>query len=207
MIKGLDKFFEEKKSREVRLRKPFAIIFALAVTISLYQYYFIARISTIFPEELQPFFKIGGVIGSIGSFLGIFAVWLIVAALMHGLSFFFGGKGSFRRTFEFVGYGFFPSLVGTLITAPLSILYLSTVELPQINFYENIDEALLNLFPPRLVYISLAVNLAVTAWSLAVWSYALKHARNLSLRKSFTCALIPTLLFGSYMIRELINVL
>jgi len=36
---------------------------------------------------------------------------------------FFDGKGSFRRTFEFTGYGFLPSLVGsaiTTITIPLS---------------------------------------------------------------------------------------
>jgi len=43
---------------------------------------------------------------------------VIIAVIMHGLSAFFEGEGEFRRTFEFVGYGFFPSLVGSLITVP-----------------------------------------------------------------------------------------
>lgn len=49
------------------------------------------------------------------SFISVFAVWLILAVIMHGLSAFFDDKGSFGRAFEFTGYGFLPSLIGSLI--------------------------------------------------------------------------------------------
>ncbi len=63
----------------------------------------------------------------------MFAVWLILAVIMHGISYLFEGKGSFRRTFEFVGYGFFPSLMGSLITVPTSLYYISKAEIPKIS--------------------------------------------------------------------------
>jgi hypothetical protein len=75
----------------------------------------------------------GAYIGIVGSFVGMFAVWLILAVIMHGLSAFFDGKGSFRRTFEFVGYGFLPSLVGSLITIPMSAYYVINAEIPGIT--------------------------------------------------------------------------
>ncbi len=54
---------------------------------------------------------LNSIIGIAGSFLGMFAIWLIIAAVMHGLSAFFEGEGNLRRTFEFVGYRFtHPSL-------------------------------------------------------------------------------------------------
>ncbi len=63
----------------------------------------------------------------------MFAVWLILAVIMHGLSAFFDGKGTFRRTFEFVGYGFLPSLVGSLISVPMSAYYVINAEIPRIT--------------------------------------------------------------------------
>jgi len=69
---------------------------------------------------------VGAYLEIIGSFIGVFAAWFIMAAMMHGISSFFGGKGSFRRTFEFTGYGILPSLIGSLITcACVSLLPVS----------------------------------------------------------------------------------
>ena len=68
----------------------------------------VIKLSQAFPAEIVKFFLVGAYIGIIGSFIGIFAVWLILAVIMHGISSFFNGKGPFRRTFEFVGYGFPP---------------------------------------------------------------------------------------------------
>ncbi len=122
------------------------------------------------------------------------------------MSAFFGGDGSFRRTFEFTGYGFFPSLIGSAITIPMSAYYILNAEVPRISItqlQQNPDvmkAVMLSLVPKDLVYSNLMVNFAVTIWSLVIWSFAVKHAREIELKKAFISALIPTVLFGIYQV-------
>ncbi len=122
---------------------------------------------------------------------------------MHGISSLFKGKGSFRRTFEFTGYGFLPSLVGSLITVPMSAYYIFKAEIPKISIAQLqnpnvIKGIMLSLIPKSLIYSNLIIYLAITAWSLTIWTFAIKHAREIELRNAFITASIPTVLFGIY---------
>ncbi len=150
---------------------------------ALNQYILIAKLSEAMPQKLEVFFKIGGYIGIAGSFLGMFAIWLIIAVVMHGLSAFFDGEGNFRRTFEFVGYGFTPSLVGSAITVPMLINHISKAKIPKIDILSLqhnpnlVREVVLMLIPAEIIYSNIVINLAITAWSLTIWTFAVKHAR------------------------------
>ena len=132
---------------------------------------------------------------------------------MHGLSSFFGGKGSFRRTFEFVGYGFLPSLFGSAITVPISAYYIVNTEIPRVSIEQlqqnpNIMKSLmLSLIPRNLVYSNLIINFAVTVWSLTIWTFAIKHAREIELRNAFICALIAVVLSEIYQIWSIMRLL
>ena len=213
LITDPNRFFEGLKEKEIKIRKPMVIVTVLAILVSAYQYFLVTKISQAFPEEIAKFFAVGAYIGIIGSFIGMFAVWLILAVIMHGISAFFGGEGSFRRTFEFTGYGFLPSLVGSAVTVPMSLYYISQAEIPKISIaqlQQNPDvmkNLMLTLIPEGLIYSNLIINLAVTAWSLTIWSLALKNAREIELRKAFVAALIPTLLFGVYQIWNILKLL
>ena len=200
--------------KSLRIKIPLlTIVIPLAVLISLYQYILIDKLFQAFPTEIARFFLVGAYIGIIGSFIGMFAVWLILAVIMHGLSAFFDGKGSFRRTFEFTGYGFLPSLIGSAITVPMSVNYILNAEIPKISIaqmQQNPDvmkAAMLSLIPKDLVYSNLIINSAVTVWSLTIWSFAVKHEREVELKKAFFTALIPILLFGIYQIWSLLKLL
>ena len=202
LITNPDGFFYKLKSKDVRIRMPLlAVVLPLAFIISGYQYYLVDKLSQAFPSEVRSFLLVGAYIGVIGSFIGMFAAWFIMAAIMHGISSFFGGKGSFRRTFEFTGYGFLPSLIGSLISVPMSLYYLSQVEIPKISIQQlrqnpNVVKTLFkSLLPRSLLYSNLIINVAVTVWSLTIWTFAVKHAREIELRKAFITALIPTVLF------------
>lgn len=132
---------------------------------------------------------------------------------MHGVSSFFNGEGSFRRTFEFTGYGFLPSLIGAIITTPVSYYCISQAQLPKISpsqLVQNPDIAktlITYLLPKSVVYSNLIINLALTAWSLTIWTFAIRHAREIELKKAFTTALIPTLLFGAHQIWNILKIL
>ncbi len=185
----------------------------MATLIAFNQYTLITKLSEVVPEKLAVFFKISGYIGVISSFIGIFAVWVIIAVIMHGLSAFFEGERDFKRTFEFVGYGFFPSLVGSLVTVPMSLYYIANAKIPKIGLaqiQQNPDvvkAVILSTIPRDLIYSNLVVNIAITVWSLTIWSFALKHARRVELRESFICALIPTVLFTAYQLWSILKLL
>ncbi|AKG92107.1 Yip1 domain [Geoglobus ahangari] len=214
LVANPNAFFEELKQKDIRIRIPLlTIAIPLAILISAYQYLLVTKLSQAFPEDLAKFFVVGAYVGIIGSFIGIFAVWLILATIMHGLSAFFGGEGSFRRTFEFVGYGFLPSLIGSAITISMSAYYISKAETPKISLaqlQQNPDvvkAVVVSLLPESLVYSNLIINAAVTVWSLAIWSLAVKHARGVGFSKAFICALIPTALFGVYQVWNILKLL
>lgn len=213
LIADPNRFFEELKYKDVRLIYPMVISTSLATLLTAYQYTLATKVSQALPEELNKFFVIGAYIGMVGSFIGIFAVWLILAVIMHGLSAFFSGRGSFRRTFEFVGYGFFPSLIGSAITVPMAAYYIANAEVPEISLItlqQNPDmmkAVVLSLVPKEAIYSNLVINFAVTLWSLTIWSFAIKHAREVGLREAFLCALIPTAIFGAYQVWSILKLL
>ncbi len=213
LISNPDGFFAEMKNHDTKLSKPALIALLLATLIALNQYVLISQLSEVMPEKLEVFFKIGGYIGVVSSFIGVFAVWVIIAVIMHGLSAFFEGKGDFRRTFEFIGYGFFPSLVGSLITVPMSLHYITNAKIPEISLVQlqqNPDVVkviMLSIIPKDLIYSNLIINFVITAWSLTIWSFALRHARGIEMREAFICALIPTVLFAIYQIWSILKLL
>ncbi|ADC64383.1 Protein of unknown function DUF2143 [Ferroglobus placidus DSM 10642] len=213
LLTNPNKFFDDLKYKSVQLRYPLIIVALLATLTSLYQYLLITKMSQAFPEDIAKFFVVGAYVGMIGSFIGMFAVWFVIALLMHAISALFGGEGSFRRTFEFTGYGFLPSLIGSAITVPFSAYYVMSAEVPKISVSdiqtnpELLGEVLMGVIPRELVYSNVVISLAVTVWSLVIWSFAIKHAREIEFRKAFITALIPTTLFGIYQVWSILKLL
>ena len=66
---------------------------------------------------------------------------------------------------------------------------------------------MLSITPPDLLYSNLAVSFAITLWSLTLWTFAVKHARNLSTRKAFVSALVPTAVFAVYQLYSVARLL
>uniref|UniRef100_A0A7J2THP5 Yip1 domain-containing protein n=1 Tax=Archaeoglobus fulgidus TaxID=2234 RepID=A0A7J2THP5_ARCFL len=66
---------------------------------------------------------------------------------------------------------------------------------------------MLSIIPRDLIYSNLIINIAVTAWSLTIWSFALRHARELELREAFICASMPAMLFAVYQVWSILKLL
>jgi hypothetical protein len=115
----------------------------------------------------------------------------------------FKGEGSFKRTFEFTGYGFLPNLIALCITIPIGYYFLSnahiqTLTMAQLQNPEVVKQVMSSILPKTMIYTNLLVGIAVSLWNLSLWTYGIKYARNLELKKAFIVALIPTVLFGAY---------
>jgi len=210
LITNPDEFFAELKTKDISIIVPILIIIGIAILAGINQYVLINKIWQIVPENLAQLFTIGAYIGVIGAFIGTFATWFIITAIMYGLSALLGGKGSFYRTFTFIGYGFLPSLVGSLIATPISTYYIINANISEINLTylkQNPEVIITFLLPEEVIYSLLIINIAMIAWSLVIWSFALKHARDLSVNRALICVLVPTVPFGLYQIWRILALL
>ncbi len=211
LITNPDEFFAEMKEKNPDLKKPAVIVLLLGILVAYYQFRLGVKIATALPPDLANFVVVSAYISVIGSAIGVLATWLIAAAIMHGLSAFFDGKGEFRRTFEFAGYGFLPSLLGSAITIPMSLNYVEKVVMPKVDVAELtadpeiLAKAILSQIPAEYLHSALLLNLAVTIWGLLMWCFAVKNAREVSVGKAFVCAAIPTAIFGGYQILSMLR--
>ncbi len=82
--------------------------------------------------------------------------------MFYAASIFVGGVGSFRRVLEFVGYGFIPLIASAVVVAVTMNWLLPTMSQPIVYDAVNIT------------------NLLLAIWGMGMWTFAVKHARNLS---------------------------
>ncbi len=68
----------------------------------------------------------------IGALFGIFIFWGIWSGVFYLISSLFKGKGTFKRSLEFIGYGYLPQIFGGLLTMIIAILYIPKVIVPEI---------------------------------------------------------------------------
>jgi len=210
LITNPDEFFAELKQRKPNLVYPILIVTVLAILASVGQYLVISKFSQDFPPEIAKFMLIISYIGVATSFIVSFIVWLIIAVILYAISSVFGGEGEFKRTLEFTGYGFVPNIVGSCITLPLTAHYLSRAEIPMLGAEALRDPEVMKsiiqaIFPTEAIYAFAIVNFAMLLWSLTIWSFALKHARGLSLKNAFITALIPTALYCIYQLWSILK--
>ena len=215
LISNPDEFFAELKQREPNLIYPILIVIVLAILASVGQYLVVSKISQAFPPKIAKYLMVGAYIGIVTSFFASFIVWLVVAVIFYAISSVFGGKGEFKRTLEFSAYGFVPNIIGSCITLPFTYHYISQAEIPPLIPESLGIEALRNpevmksimqaMFPTEAIYASAIVSLAILLWSLTIWTFALKHARELSLRNAFISVLIPTALHFIYQLWSILK--
>lgn len=148
----------------------------------------------------------------IGAFLGPFILWLIWAGVFYLLSMAFKGQGTFRRTLEFVGYGYLPQIAGTLITLIAAFEYIPKVTVPQITSAVLQDPAALQetmkvfLHDPammELTQITTLISIVFLLWSANIWIFGIQHSRKLSPRDAALCVAIPVITFIFYQIYNL----
>jgi hypothetical protein len=142
----------------------------------------------------------------------VFGVWLIWAGIMYALSTLFKGKGTFKKTLEFVGYGFVPQVLGTIITLIAALEYIPRVKVPQIAAAslqdpQVIQDALKSLMHDpamtEFTQITTLISIVFLLWCANIWIFGIKHARMLSMRDAAICVAVPVVGYIFYMIYNL----
>jgi hypothetical protein len=145
----------------------------------------------------------------IGAFLGIFVFWVVWAGVFYLVSIVFKGQGTFKRSVEFVGYGYLPQIFGGILCSIVVLMYIPRVIVPRITSAATQDPQLIQDAIKALMHdpvmmemsqITLLISIVFLLWSANIWISAIQHSRNLSSRDAALCVGIPVVAYILYLI-------
>ena len=180
MLTNPDRFFAELSQRDVNLRTPFAIVLITAIVGAICAMMTYRTMMSSYPAEIAAVFGELSTFSTISSLITPFISWVLYAVVFYAVSMLFKGEGSFERVFEFVGYGFVPTiiasvvgLVTTAIIAPALGFPLDNPELLQQTMVQHLSR-----YGPAMT-VSAIIQFLLGLWGVVIWIFAVKHARNL----------------------------
>jgi len=179
-----DRFFAELSQRDVNLRTPFAIVLVAAIVATISNVLMSGVMAPSFPRGVGVFIYLPATIRIIRGFIAPFGSWLLCSGVFYSISRLFGGYGSFVRVFEFVGYGFIPHIVGSVVGLAV-IMVVTPNELLSMGFQQ---------IHPLILMFSI-IQLLLVLCGVIIWIFAVKHARNIGTKHAIiTVLIIPVIL-------------
>ena len=175
-----DRFFAELSQRDVNLRTPFVIVLVSAIFGFIYAMVAFRVMMSSLPEEIASVSYIFATISAISNLITPFISWVLCAAVFYAISMLFKGEGSFSRVFEFVGYGFIPSIIASVVGLATVTIMIPAAGFPFDNpelLQQTMTQHLLSQDPAILV--STIIQIPLVIWNVVIWVVGVKHARNL----------------------------
>ncbi|MHB8163949.1 MAG: YIP1 family protein [Methanoregula sp.] len=205
-------FFQNAMNNKESLKFPALIILAGGIVGAMYGYLIGGLTGQLLNGIMPGMDTIIALTTVIGALIGTFIFWVVWAGVMYAFSFAFKGEGTFRRTLEFVGYGYLPQVFGTLITFVIALDYIPRIHVPQLSAAaaQNPDlmtEAVKALMHDpammELSQIAMIISMVFLLWSANIWIFGMQHSRKLSPRNAALCVGIPVVVYILYMVYSL----
>jgi hypothetical protein len=202
-------FFQNAMNEKESLKFPALIVLAGGIAGALYGY-LIGGLTGQLLNGIMP--GMGSIIvltTVIGALIGTFIFWVLWAGVMYAFSFVFKGEGTFRRTLEFVGYGYLPQVFGTLITFVIALDYIPRIHVPQLSAAAAQNPDLLTEAVKALMHdpammelnqIAMIISMVFLLWSANIWIFGMQHSRKLSPKNAALCVGIPVVVYILYMV-------
>jgi hypothetical protein len=203
-------FFLDLISEKESLKIPALIILLGGITAAVYGF-IVGGLTSRMMENLMPNMGLIITISAIaGALIGTFVLWILWGGLIHAISAGFKGKGTFNRTLQCIGYGYFPQIAGTLISLVLALDYLQKVQVPVISATsdpEVIQSAVKALMQDpamrELTIISSVISILFLLWSANIWIFGIKNARQIPMRDAALSVGIPVVVYIMYILYSL----
>ena len=198
-----DRFFAELSGRDVSLKTPAGIVLIVATITAISLAMMFSATAPTLPEEAAAISGMSDMFPVICVITGLlvpFIMWPLYTGVFYVISIFFGGEGFFKRCLEFVGYGFIPIIVSSLIGLVIFITMPPAIDVFSVD-PELIEQTLMQ--DPSM-QVSTIIGIPLLLWSANICIFAVKHARNLSTRNALITVGVPVGLYLLYSISMLI---
>jgi hypothetical protein len=202
-------FFQDALREKESLKIPGLIVAVLGIVTAVYAYLIGGLTGKMLAGMLAGMESIITISTILGAVIGVFLFWVIWTGVFYVISLIFKGKGSFKRSLEFVGYGYLPQILGVILTIIVALQYLPRVIVPQITSAAAQDPQMIIDATNALMHdpammemtqITSVISIVFLLWSANIWIFGMRGARQLSERDSALCVGIPVVIFILYII-------
>ena len=202
-------FFQNAIAEKESLKIPGFIVLVLGIVSAVYAYLIGGITGKMMAGLIPGMESIIAISTIIGALFGIFIFWGIWSGVFYLISSLFKGKGTFKRSLEFIGYGYLPQIFGGLLTMIIAILYIPKVIVPEIPAGAGQDPQLIQEAVKALMHdpsmmemtqIISIISIIFLLWSANIWIFGMKNARQLSERDAALCVGIPVVVYILYLI-------
>ena len=202
-------FFQEAIAEKESLKIPGLIVLALGIVSAVYAYLIGGLTGKMMIGLMPGMESIIAISTILGALFGIFVFWGIWTGVFYLISSLFKGKGTFKRSLEFIGYGYLPQIFGVVLSIIIAIQYIPRVIVPEITTAaaqepQLIQEAIKALMHDpammEMTQIISIISIVFLLWSANIWIFGIRNARQLSERDSALCVGIPVVVYILYMI-------
>ncbi len=202
-------FFQNAIAEKESLKIPGLMVLTLGIISAVYAYLIGGLTGKMMAGLIPGMESIIAISTILGALFGIFIFWGIWTGVFYLISSLFKGKGTFKRSLEFIGYGYLPQIFGGLLTIIVAILYIPKVVVPEIpagagQDPQLIQEAIKSLMHDpammEMTQIISIISIVFLLWSANIWIFGMKNARQLSERDSALCVGIPVVVYILYII-------
>lgn len=145
------------------------------------------------PPGSGAFATITGVVGGASALVGLVVVWVLGAAVFHGVSALFDGEGSFWRTLWLSGWGYVPALLSGGVTMVAFVLAADTV--PAAETAQEFVQINRQLQQHQYLQWATYFGTVMSLWQGVVWTFAVRHARGVEVTQA-AVAVAPVVLFN-----------
>ncbi|MDD1692200.1 MAG: YIP1 family protein [Methanoregula sp.] len=202
-------FFQDASAEKESLKIPGLIVLILGI-ISAVSAYLIGSLTAEMMAGIIPGMEsIIAISTVLGAFVGIFLFWVIWTGVFYLISSFFKGQGTFKRSLEFVGYGYLPQIFGVILNVIVALQYIPRIIVPQISSSAAQDpQAIIDatnalMHDPamrEMIQVASLISIVFLLWSANIWIAGMKSARQLSDRDAALCVGIPVVAYILYII-------
>lgn len=186
-----DEFFAEK-AHEMGFRWPLLVVLFAGLSIIASNIIVITKLFQVFDAVGQLVVTVTLVVIILSTGGGIFVLWLLIAGLSYSISLLFDAEGDFRILLMYLGWTFVPVVFAGVIATAVVYASVQGVAPPQ-------DPSALSTYVERVRSNPLRSVARISAVVLTLWqgflsAFAVKHARNVSLRDAALIVAGPTAL-------------
>jgi hypothetical protein len=202
-------FFQDALAEKESLKIPGLIVLALGIVSAVYAYLIGGLTGKMMAGLIPGMESIIAISTILGALFGVFVFWVIWAGIFYLISSLFKGEGTFKRSLEFVGYGYLPQIFGAILTAIVALQYLPRVIVPRITSTATQDPQLIQDAVKALMHdpammemtqITTIISIVFLLWSANIWIFGMQHSRKLSPRDAALCVGIPVVAYILYMV-------
>jgi hypothetical protein len=202
-------FFKDALTEKENLKIPGLIVTILGIISAVYAYLIGGITGKMLGGMLPGMESIIAISAVLVTLFGVFIFWALWTGVFYLISMIFKGNGSFKKTLEFVGYGYLPQILGVILTIIVALQYLPRIIVPQITTAMAQDPQMIldatnalrhDPAMMEMTQVTSIISIIFLLWSANIWISGIKNARQLSDRDSALCVGVPVVIYILYII-------